>query len=169
MLLRQCQTLKKRYVQIEKEVLGVTWASEKCSDYLMGMHFMIESDHKPLIPLLGSKNLNMLPRRILHFCLQLARYKYSITHVCGKLLYTADTLSTVPPDRFKGKQSKPTGRISRKLHGRNCFYFPTTSQGLEKYRTARMQHATCLKVREYTPTSWPEKNSARRHLDTLLA
>ena len=64
---RAMSETEKRYAQVEKEALAVTWACEKFSNYLLEMHFLIESDHKPLIPLLGSKNLDMLPPRILRF------------------------------------------------------------------------------------------------------
>lgn len=43
------------HAQIEKEALAVTWARERCQDYLTGMQFHIEMDHKPLVPLLTSK------------------------------------------------------------------------------------------------------------------
>ena len=119
---------------------------------------MIESDHKPLIPLLGSKNLDMLPPRILRFRLRLARYNYSITHVPGKLLYTADTLSRVPPDSRTTSLS-PLEEIAENLVDGIVSTFPATSQGLEKYWTAQTQDATCLKVRKYTQTGWPEKTA----------
>jgi len=54
-----------RYAQIEKKVLAVTWACEKFSAYILGCEFEIESDHKPLIPLLTSKALDNLPLRVL--------------------------------------------------------------------------------------------------------
>ena len=54
-----------RYAQTEKEALAVTWACEKFSDYLLGKSFSIETDHKPLIPLLNSKQLDNLPPRVL--------------------------------------------------------------------------------------------------------
>ena len=44
-----------QYAQIEKEALACTWAAEKFSDYLLGKHFVMETDHKPLVSLLGNK------------------------------------------------------------------------------------------------------------------
>ena len=88
-----------RYAQIEKEALATTWACDKFKDYLIGKHFCIETDHKPLVPLLSSKHLDNLPPRILRFRLRLMRFHYTVTHVPGKLLYTADTLSHAPVAR----------------------------------------------------------------------
>ena len=85
-----------RYAQIEKEALATTWACEKFRDYLIGKKFSIEIDHKPLVPLLNSKYLDSLPPRILRFRFRLMRFDYTISHVPGKLLYTADTLSHTP-------------------------------------------------------------------------
>ena len=41
---------ERRYAQIE-EALACTWACEKFSSYILGMKFLIEMDHKPLVPL----------------------------------------------------------------------------------------------------------------------
>ena len=87
---------EQRYAQIEKEALGITWASERFADYLIGLEFHIETDHKPLVPLLSSKNLEDLPARVQWFRMRMMRFIYSISHVPGKSLYTADTLSRAP-------------------------------------------------------------------------
>ena len=46
---------ERQYAQIEKEALATTWACEKSSDFVLWKHIMIETDHKPLVPLLGAK------------------------------------------------------------------------------------------------------------------
>lgn len=55
---------EQRYGQIEKEALGITWASEHFADYLIGLKFLLETDHKPVVPLLSTKNLQELPARV---------------------------------------------------------------------------------------------------------
>lgn len=87
---------ERRYAQVEKEALAVTWACERLSDYLIGKNFHIETDHKPLVSLLGNKNLNELPPRIQRVRMRLLRFKYTISHVPGKSLVVADTLSRAP-------------------------------------------------------------------------
>ena len=47
---------KRRYAQIEKEALAFTWACGSLSDYLLGLQFHIETDHKPLVPLFSPKS-----------------------------------------------------------------------------------------------------------------
>ena len=58
---------EQRYSQIEKEALGIVWACEKFKDYVLGKHIDLETDHKPLVPLLSTASLANLPPRILRF------------------------------------------------------------------------------------------------------
>ena len=84
---------KKRYAQIEKEAQPIIWASDTFFTFIIGKNFEIESDHKLLVPLPSSKHLDTLPPRILRFRLRLGRYDYSIQHISGTFLFTADSLS----------------------------------------------------------------------------
>ena len=56
----------------------------------------METDHKPLVPLLSTKNLDDLPPRVLRFRLRLMRYNFSIVYTPGKFLYIPDALSRSP-------------------------------------------------------------------------
>ena len=51
---RSLTPTESHYAQIEKEALAATWASSKFQDYLIGITFTLETDHKPLVPLLGT-------------------------------------------------------------------------------------------------------------------
>ena len=43
---RSMTPTEQRYAQIEKEALALTWACERFANYLIGLHFHIEIDHK---------------------------------------------------------------------------------------------------------------------------
>lgn len=78
---------------MEKEGLGLTWACERFKDFLIGKHFELETDNKPLLSLLLLQALDTLPPHIQRFRMRLMCYSYSIAHVPGKSLWAADTLS----------------------------------------------------------------------------
>ena len=48
---RSMTQAERRYAQIEKEALAITWVCQRFSDHVLGCRFTTESDHKPLIPL----------------------------------------------------------------------------------------------------------------------
>ncbi|CAB3262452.1 unnamed protein product [Arctia plantaginis] len=56
-----------RYSQIEKEALALTWAAEKFQEYITGLDIVLETDHKPLLQLLQTKNLDDLTPRLQRF------------------------------------------------------------------------------------------------------
>ena len=93
---RTLTNTENRYAQIEKEALAATWACEKFEDYILGLNFTLETDHKPLMPLLGHHDIERLPPRLQRFRLRLMHYSYTIQHVPGRELYTADALSCTP-------------------------------------------------------------------------
>ena len=85
---------EQRYAQIEKEALAFTWACERMSDYLVGLQFHVQTDHKPLVPLFSSKNLEELPLRVQRFRMRIMRFQFTISYVPGKNLESADTLQS---------------------------------------------------------------------------
>ena len=70
---------ERRYAQIEKEALAFTWVCERLSDYLVGMEFHIQTDHKPLVPLFSTKDLEELPLRVQRFRMRMMRFKFTIS------------------------------------------------------------------------------------------
>ena len=68
---------EQHYAQIEKEALATVWECEKFSLYILGKRISVETDHKPLILLLGHKRLDNLPPRVLCFRLRFMQFDYS--------------------------------------------------------------------------------------------
>ena len=67
------------YAQIEKEALAFTWACERFSDYLLGVSLHIQMNHKPLVPLFSSMNLEELPIQVQRFRLRMMRFNFTIS------------------------------------------------------------------------------------------
>lgn len=80
---------EKRYAQIEKEAVAVTWACDWFSKYILGCQFQIETDCKALVSPLSTEQLDNLPPHILWFRFRLARFDYTIQHLPGKLNSTS--------------------------------------------------------------------------------
>ena len=156
---RALSETERRYAQIEKEALAVTWACEKFADYILGCSFATETDHKPLVPLLNSKCLNMLPPRVLRFRLRLTRFDFVVSHAPGKQLYTADTLSRAPNDY---DSIQPHLQVITDLYIKEVLIpsFPTCQSTVEMYKQAQRQYPECSLIIEYCNTGWPTNHTA---------
>ena len=93
---RSLTAAEQRYAQIEKEAFAICWGCEKFHYYLVGREFEVETDHKPLISILGDKELSKLPLRVQRFRLRMMAYSYKIMYTPGAKLVLADALSRSP-------------------------------------------------------------------------
>ncbi len=75
---------EKNFAQIEKEALSIAWACNRLQNFLIGKEFVIETDHKPLVPILTTKFLDDLTPRLLRLRMKLQRFHYSVVHTPGK-------------------------------------------------------------------------------------
>ena len=154
---RSLTSTEVKYAQIEKESLAITYACECFSDYLIGKPFHIFTDHKPLVSLLGSKPLDSLPPRVQRFRMRLMRFTYTISHVPGKNLTVADTLSRAPVTSPTSEEmqfsTSVEAYVNLVLQG-----LPATEKRLEQIQQAQKQDAVCCKLIKYCQEGWPRKN-----------
>ena len=81
-----------RYSTIEKEFLAIVWAIQNYRAYLLGRHFTVYSDHKPLMGIVKLRSNNS---RLARFHFKLAEYDFEIKYKAGKKNQNADALSRI--------------------------------------------------------------------------
>ena len=124
---------------------------------------MIETDHKPLLSLLKSKQLDELTPRIQRFRMRLLRFSYDIEHVAGKDLLTADTLSRAP-----GSAPAPRDDLMEvETFDHVCSVLealPASDAKMEEIRQEQMKDAILCQVMNFCKLDhWPE--SAKKDVD----
>jgi len=160
---RALSETERRYAQIEKEALALTWAVEKFSEYILGKSITLETDHKPLVPILGCKSLDTLPPPVLRFRLRLMRFQYTIRHVPGKTLYTADTLSRAPINELLSDASYTPEDIEKFVQ-EIIATLPASSDRLNTYCKAQAEDSICSKLIQYCKSEWPTRNQLTREM-----
>ena len=95
---RSLSSAEKGYSQLDKEGLALVFGVTKFHKYLHGRHFVLMSDHKPLITLFHERKgiPAMSSARIQRWALTLASYEYTIEHRAGKDNVPADVFSRLP-------------------------------------------------------------------------
>jgi transposase InsO family protein len=87
---RILQKSEKCYTVTEKELLAIVYCVNKLKYYLMGRHFLIQSDHAALTALIHTRFAN---NRVYRWSLFLQEYSFTIQYVKGDQNVVADTLS----------------------------------------------------------------------------
>lgn len=158
-LSRALTPTESRYAQIEKEALAPTWACERSWEYIIGKSIYVETDHKPLVPLLSTHSLDQLPPRIQRLRMRLMRFHFQeISHVPGKKMYIADALS-----RFQAVHVDPqptiaddemTAHVASVITG-----LPASDTRLQQIIEAQEEDPVCRQIKTYCSKGWPDKHS----------
>lgn len=153
---RSLSNTEQRYAQVEKEALAVTWCCEKFADFLIGLpRFIIETDHKPLLALLKTKQLDELTPRIQRFRMRMMRFSY-IVHTAGKNLLTADKLSrapvSIPAEQDRQMEVQTDAFVRCVIDG-----FPASDKRLEEIRKKQLTDKICSQDMNFCKQDyWPE-------------
>ena len=154
---RSLTDTEKNYATIEKEALAATWACEKLSEYVLGIPFLLETDHLPLVPLLSSKDLSKMPPRILRFRLRLMRFSPDIKHVPGKLQITADAFSRAPVKEVMSVNDELDIKEMESSVKATVSSYPTTNQRLEEIKEQQNLDTITSQIRSFCTNGWPSE------------
>lgn len=145
---------EKKWAQIEKENLASVWACEKFEKYLIGLpSFELWTDHKPLVPLMMTTDLDQAPVRCQRLLLRLMRFNPSVSHVPGKHLVIADALSRHPIPHYHSDECAAE-EIEEAVDTLQALW-PASSQRLQLIRTATGEDPELSLVLDYILHGWP--------------
>ena len=154
---RALTDIEKRYAQVEKECLALTWACERFSDYLIGSQFTLQTDHKPLTSLLSPQcALDDVPPRIQRMRTRLVRFDFVTEYIPGSQLGTADVLSRFP--LTNQPQLNDTSDIIEGYVSTIITSLPLTDVMIKKLILATAANTTLQHAITYCTTSWPDVN-----------
>ena len=142
-----------------REALSLTLACEKFRDYLIGLTFDLETDHKPLLSLFAKKNLDELSPRLQRFRMRLAWHDYNVKFVSGKNLIVPGVLSRLPLSHFSERDKELLMEVETYIDKVTALV-PATDKRLREIREGLLSDATCSKVIDYCTKGWPRIISA---------
>lgn len=154
---------EKRYSQIEKEALALTFAAERFKEYITGIKVTLETDHKPLIQILQTKPLDELTPRLQRIRLRLMRYHYQVVYVPGKQLILADSLSRNPMNIFENNADDLPHEI-------DCYVnsiinnLPASETMLDRIKLEQEEDFICRALKSYCTNQWPIKDRLSKAL-----
>lgn len=99
---RSLSKAEKNYSQLDREGLALVFGVKKFHSFLYGRPFILETDHKPLLGILGkNKPLpDAAPPRMVRWKVTLDGYQYDLVYTPGKQQANSDALSRLPiPDK----------------------------------------------------------------------
>lgn len=142
--------------------MAFTWVCEHLTDYLIGLNFHIQTDHKPLVPLFSAKDLEELPVRVHRFQMRMMRFNYTISHVPGKELTIADSLSRAPVSKTSTTDQRLQSEVTSYVH----LVVGNLPQQINSYRRSKntRRKTLCVRASEFCKSGWPEKRKLSAEL-----
>ena len=147
---------EKKFSQIEKEALALTYACDHFKEYILGIEIILETDHKPLLQILQTKPVDDLTPRLQRMRLRLMKYNYKVEYVRGKQLVLADCLSRAPEVLAKDHE----GDLSEEIEAYIRFVIntlPASKDMLSRIKREQQSNRICQTLITYSLKGWPEK------------
>ncbi|XP_026020736.1 uncharacterized protein K02A2.6-like [Astatotilapia calliptera] len=152
---------------VGKECLASVWACERFTRYIQGMgHVRLQTDHKPLVPLINSYDLDKTPLRCQRLLMRLMRFNVTAEHVPGKQLVVADALSRHP---LHGCYPSETDSHVKAYVSNVVTSKPIKSHKLEEIRRATQRDPELQKAIIFIRQGWPRRMAKSSPLQGFYA
>ena len=155
---RSLTTAESWYAQIEKECLAFVWACEHLHHFLYGgSQFTVETDHKPLVPLINSADLDRTPLCCQRLLLRLMKYNVVAMHVPGQFLTVADTLSRALLPSMQSSsalQDDVPAFVSAITHNPSCHV------DNQRLRSATLLDPIASRLSDFILDGWPSTSNS---------
>ena len=129
------------YSQIEKEALSITYGIQKLQNYLLGLYFILRTDHRQLVTIFDTTRISVPTRtssRLTRWALQLSQRKYNIECRSSSSHENADAWSRLSIgldktfDQFRQKDEEAEQFVAS-LETQNIRNGPIVYKQLQKY------------------------------------
>ena len=153
---RSLNSTEARYSQTDREGLAVVSGVKKFNYFLAGRPFVIRTDHKPLLGLIGEqKSLPVMASpRVMRWAMLLAGYDYRLQHVAGSKIPHCDALSRLPVPCQSSESPCPVEFVNL-LEFLNSS--PVTADQIRKWTT---RDPTLSRVYQFVQSGWPDSDRA---------
>ena len=94
---RKLTAVERRYSQLEREFLSIVFTLTRLKTYLLGISFVVQTDHKPLLSIV-KKPIDKISNRLQRWLLNIQHFDFELQHISGKNNLIADGLSRNAPD-----------------------------------------------------------------------
>ena len=140
-------------------MLAAVWGCEKMSKYLHGLPlFVLQTDHKPLIPILNYKLLSEMSPRIQRLRTRMLRFSYTAEYVLGTSLKDANALSRAPVHVPSIEDEIAEKEIA--FHVNSIIdSIPATDSRLSEIRRELKVDKSIQEVIKMVKEGWPENKS----------
>ena len=108
--------MEQKYTTTENECSGILWAFRKFRHYLIGAHFTLETDHKPLEWLESSRKGQGHSQHLERWSSELRAHDFPVVHRPGRCNQTADALSRHPINLLASNPPLDLQQISDAQH-----------------------------------------------------
>lgn len=138
------------YAVIEKEALAMLYATKKTHYYIYGREVLVETDHKPLVPIFKKNIAQIGSTRLQSLRIKMMIYNLNVQYRPGSKMHIADLLSRDP----LAHKEEDEVLLNNVIHSITALT-PVADPVKEKIRQATQQDPELQELIRYVQQGWP--------------